>query len=33
MKQVMDQVLMETDAAGSTLLLVKQRRVAEHAEP
>lgn len=31
MKQVMDQVVMETDAGGSTLLLVKHRRTAEHA--
>jgi len=31
MKQVMDQVVMETDAGGSTLLLVKLRRTAEHA--
>ncbi len=30
MKQVMDQVSMETDAGGSTLLLVKHRRTAEH---
>ncbi|WP_306599998.1 ATP-binding protein [Geothrix sp. 21YS21S-2] len=31
MKQVMDQVVMETDAGGSTLLLVKLRRTADHA--
>ncbi len=31
MKQVMDQVVMETDEKGSTLLLVKQRRTAEPA--